>query len=182
MTTSVEVTSDHHFFSDGKWVPIEELNVNDALSLKDNSIAVIEKKIIFPTFEQVYNLEIEDNENYYVTEDGILVHNGYKSRLPRKDGEWVEGSPGNGLWKSDNPDVNKITGGGPIPFKDGRPDFSKWSEGSINVKNLDGTKADFSKIYEQLAEDLNLPNKTAAQTWLSENKLTPHHLDSETFY
>jgi yokI1 len=45
---------------------------------------------------------------------------------------------------------------------------------------MDGTKSDFSKIYEQLSEDLNLPNKTAAQAWLSENKLTPHHLDSET--
>ena len=58
-------------------MPIEELNVNDTLQLKDNSIVVIENKIIFPTFVEVYNLEIEDNENYYVTEEGVLVHNGY---------------------------------------------------------------------------------------------------------
>ena len=178
--TILEVTPEHRFFSNGKWTPIEELNVNDTLQLKDNSIVVIDNKIIFPTFVEVYNLEIEDNENYYVTEEGVLVHNGYKSRLPRKDGEWTEGVPGDGLWKSNNPDVNKITGGEAIPFKDGRPDFSKWSEGSVKVKGMDGTKSDFSKIYEQLSEDLNLPNKTAAQAWLSENKLTPHHLDSET--
>ena len=178
--TTIEVTPEHRFFSNGEWTPIEELNVNDTLQLKDNSIVVIENKIIFPTFVEVYNLEIEDNENYYVTEEGVLVHNGYKSRLPRKDGEWTEGVPGDGLWKSNNPDVNKITGGEAIPFKDGRPDFSKWSEGSVKVKGMDGTKSDFSKIYEQLSEDLNLPNKTAAQAWLSENKLTPHHLDSET--
>lgn len=178
--TTLEVTPEHRFFSNGEWTPIEELNVNDTLQLKDNSIVVIENKIIFPTFVEVYNLEIEDNENYYVTEEGVLVHNGYKSRLPRKDGEWTEGVPGDGLWKSNNPDVNKITGGEAIPFKDGRPDFSKWSEGSVKVKGMDGTKSDFSKIYEQLSEDLNLPNKTAAQAWLSENKLTPHHLDSET--
>ena len=178
--TTLEVTPEHRFFSNGEWIPIEELNVNDTLQLKDNSIVVIENKIIFPTFVEVYNLEIEDNENYYVTEEGVLVHNGYKSRLPRKDGEWTEGVPGDGLWKSNNPDVNKITGGEAIPFKDGRPDFSKWSEGSVKVKGMDGTKSDFSKIYEQLSEDLNLPNKTAAQAWLSENKLTPHHLDSET--
>ena len=54
---------------------IEELDVNDTLQLKDNSIVVIENKIIFPTFVEVYNLEIEDNENYYVTEEGVLVHN-----------------------------------------------------------------------------------------------------------
>ena len=55
---------------------IEELNVNDTLQLKDNSIVVIDNKIIFPTFVEVYNLEIEDNENYYVTIDGVLAHNG----------------------------------------------------------------------------------------------------------
>ena len=74
--TTLEVTPEHRFFSNGVWTPIEELNVNDTLQLKDNSIVVIENKIIFPTFVEVYNLEIEDNENYYVTEEGVLVHNG----------------------------------------------------------------------------------------------------------
>ena len=74
--TTLEVTPEHRFFSNGEWTPIEELNVNDNLQLKDNSIVVIENKIIFPTFVEVYNLEIEDNENYYVTEEGVLVHNG----------------------------------------------------------------------------------------------------------
>ena len=74
--TTLEVTPEHRFFSNGEWVPIEELDVNDTLQLKDNSIVVIDNKIIFPTFVEVYNLEIEDNENYYVTEEGVLVHNG----------------------------------------------------------------------------------------------------------
>ena len=74
--TTLEVTPEHRFFCNGEWTPIEELNVNDTLQLKDNSIVVIENKIIFPTFAEVYNLEIEDNENYYVTEEGVLVHNG----------------------------------------------------------------------------------------------------------
>ena len=81
--TTLEVTPEHRFFSNGEWTPIEELNVNDTLQLKDNSIVVIDNKIIFPTFVEVYNLEIEDNENYYVTEEGVLVHNGYgeKSKI-----------------------------------------------------------------------------------------------------
>ena len=78
--TTLEVTPEHRFFSNGEWTPIEKLNVNDTLQLKDNSIVVIENKIIFPTFVEVYNLEIEDNENYYVTEEGVLVHNGYGER------------------------------------------------------------------------------------------------------
>ena len=83
--TTLEVTPEHRFFSNGEWTPIEELNVNDILQLKDNSIVVIENKIIFPTFVEVYNLEIEDNENYYVTEEGVLVHNGCEGGKP-KDG------------------------------------------------------------------------------------------------
>ena len=77
--STIEVTPEHRFFSNGEWTPIEELNVNDTLQLKDNSIVVIENKIIFPTFVEVYNLEIEDYENYYVTEEGVLVHNGYRA-------------------------------------------------------------------------------------------------------
>ncbi len=45
--TILEVTPEHRFFSNGEWTPIEELNVNDTLQLKDNSIVVIENKIIF---------------------------------------------------------------------------------------------------------------------------------------
>ena len=92
--TTLEVTPEHRFFSNGEWTPIEELNVNDTLQLKDNSIVVIENKIIFPTFVEVYNLEIEDNENYYVTEEGVLVHNGYKGAEPgtpeHKQMRWEE--------------------------------------------------------------------------------------------
>ena len=92
--TTLEVTPEHRFFSNGEWTPIEELNVNDTLQLKDNSIVVIENKIIFPTFVEVYNLEIEDNENYYVTEEGVLVHNGCKGAEPgtpeHKQMRWEE--------------------------------------------------------------------------------------------
>ena len=83
--TTIEVTPEHRFFSNGEWTPIEELNVNDTLQLKDNSIVVIENKIIFPTFVEVYNLEIEDNENYYVTEEGVLVHNGCNNKATVKE-------------------------------------------------------------------------------------------------
>ena len=90
--TTIEVTPEHRFFCNGEWTPIEELNVNDTLQLKDNSIVVIENKIIFPTFVEVYNLEIEDNENYYVTEEGVLVHNGCKPRKPSDSNKNIDHS------------------------------------------------------------------------------------------
>ena len=89
---TLEVTPEHRFFCNGVWTPIEELNVNDTLQLKDNSIVVIENKIIFPTFVEVYNLEIEDNENYYVTDEGVLVHNGCKPRKPSDSNKNIDHS------------------------------------------------------------------------------------------
>ena len=103
--TTIEVTPEHRFFSNGEWTPIEELNVNDTLQLKDNSIVVIENKIIFPTFAEVYNLEIEDNENYYVTEEGVLVHNGYKNKASVKVVDEVTHDVEVTISKSDYPET-----------------------------------------------------------------------------
>lgn len=103
--TILEVTPEHRFFSNGEWTPIEELNVNDTLQLKDNSIVVIENKIIFPTFVEVYNLEIEDNENYYVTEEGVLVHNGYKNKASVKVVDEVTHDVEVTISKSDYPET-----------------------------------------------------------------------------
>ena len=103
--TTLEVTPEHRFFSNSEWTPIEELNVNDTLQLKDNSIVVIDNKIIFPTFVEVYNLEIEDNENYYVTEEGVLVHNGYKKKASVKVVDEVTHDVEVTISKSDYPET-----------------------------------------------------------------------------
>ena len=103
--TTIEVTPEHRFFSNGEWTPIEELNVNDTLQLKDNSIVVIENKIISSTFVEVYNLEIEDNENYYVTEEGVLVHNGYKKKASVKVVDEVTHDVEVTISKSDYPET-----------------------------------------------------------------------------
>ena len=109
-------------------MPIEELNANDTLQLKDNSIVVIGNKIIFPTFVEPYNLEIEDNENYYVTEEGVLVYNGYKNKTknspePKK---WKE--KGGSIKISDDGKVWEYTDWEEhtVKYKDGYPDFTPY--------------------------------------------------------
>ena len=104
-----------------------------------------------------------------------------KTRLPRKDGKW-DGKPGEGNWHSDLDDVNKVTGGKPIPFKNGRPDFSEWSKGSVKFKQgqLDGTKEDFNLVYDYVADKKGLASRNAAKNYLREKGLTPHHLDNNT--
>ena len=76
-----------------------------------------------------------------------------RTRLPRNNGHW-DGSPGNGIWYSDISAVNAITGGKGIVFKDGRPDFSPWSKGMIRFDDgvLNGTRQDFTKVYEYLRD------------------------------
>ena len=126
--TTLEVTPEHRFFSNGEWTPIEELNVNDTLQLKDNSIVVIENKIIFPTFVEVYNLEIEDNENYYVTEEGVLVHNGCKKSINQLQKEVNSGKAPKGIERFDK---------GKILNEQDHVHFSKDSGGG--ALNMDGT-------------------------------------------
>jgi hypothetical protein len=106
---------------------------------------------------------------------------GRAARLPRSGGRW-EGTPGNGLWHSSHPDVNRITGGRPIRFVDGRPDFSPWSKGSIKFREgmLNGTRDDFAHVYDFVARHRGLRSRSAARDYLSRAGLTPHHVDGRT--
>ena len=82
----LEVTPEHRFFCGGEWIPVEDLEIGSVLQTKNNEYLVIENKTIIPKFVEVFNIEVQDNENYYVTEDGVLVHNGYgRKELPVLD-------------------------------------------------------------------------------------------------
>ncbi|MEM6295413.1 MAG: RHS repeat-associated core domain-containing protein [Myxococcota bacterium] len=99
------------------------------------------------------------------------------NRLPRSNGRW-QGLPGDGKWYSTNPEVLKVTKGEPIVFKNGRPDFSPWAVDTLPFEPgvLTGKKSDFGKVYAKMAaERKDLKNAKAAQEWLKQNNLTPHH-------
>ncbi|MCY8015474.1 T7SS effector LXG polymorphic toxin [Bacillus haynesii] len=104
-----------------------------------------------------------------------------RSVLPRTNGRW-EGTPGNGKWYSDNPEVNAVTKGEPVVFKDGRPDFTPWTVANIKFKHgeLDGTKKDFRLVYKKIKEIKGFKSQAQAKRWLSKQGLTPHHLDKKT--
>lgn len=82
----LEVTPEHRFFCGGEWVPVEELEIGSTLKTQKNDYLTIENKTIIFKFVEVYNLEVQDNENYFVTEEGILVHNGYTERMGKSKG------------------------------------------------------------------------------------------------
>ncbi|MCI3938387.1 DUF4280 domain-containing protein [Chryseobacterium aahli] len=178
----IRVTPEHRFFCNDEWIEAGNLKAGDLLHLKGGDYTTVISIETLPHYEKVYNFDIEGNENYYVTEDGILVHNGYqRGRLPKTNGEWVEGTPGNGLWKSDKPEVNAITNNEPIPFTNGRPDFSKWKVGDdLKVDGMTGADSDFPKIYEKMKQEYGFKTQKEAKEWLSQQGLTPHHLDDKT--
>lgn len=75
----VEATSIHRFYIKTKygnsWVEAKALQVGDEI-LDSNGIYHIITKITSKSIvNDVYNIEVEDNHNYYVTENAILVHN-----------------------------------------------------------------------------------------------------------
>ncbi|OIR59237.1 hypothetical protein BLL41_21585 [Bacillus sp. FMQ74] len=104
-----------------------------------------------------------------------------RSVLPRTRGKWI-GKPGDGQWYSDIPEVNAATKGEPITFKDGRPDFTPWTVANIKFKpgELNGTKKDFRLVYKKIKEIKGFKSQAQAKKWLSQQGLTPHHLDSTT--
>jgi hypothetical protein len=95
-------------------------------------------------------------------------------RLPR-NGTW-SGTPGNSDFIPNNPAELGLAEGARIPFRDGYPDFSAWSWSNLEVPGLNGYyDNDLPLIYKEVARVKGLPNPTAAQNWLAEQGLTPHH-------
>ncbi|WP_407503286.1 HNH endonuclease [Elizabethkingia miricola] len=73
----LQVTPEHRFFCNDEWIEARDLSAGDLLHLKGGHYTTVISVEVLPHYEKVYNFDILDNENYYVTEDGILVHNGY---------------------------------------------------------------------------------------------------------
>lgn len=98
----IRVTPEHRFFCNDEWIEAGNLKAGDLLHLKGGDYTTIISTETLPHYEKVYNFDIDDNENYYVTEDGILVHNGYASaeelqKIKDRGFNGVEATPNGGL-------------------------------------------------------------------------------------
>ena len=103
-------------------------------------------------------------------------------QLPVSNGKWI-GEGGNSGWRSDNPAVNKITKGEPVPFKDGYVDFSKWSKGDVTLGKVTGeNKIDFPAADKEYAEKMDIlkkngaPNAAEVFRMRRKDNLTWHHV------
>ena len=76
--TEINTTENHPFYTEGKgWCVASELEEGDVLRTQDGkteTVASVEMETLDEPVK-VYNLEIEDSHTYYVSVDGVLVHN-----------------------------------------------------------------------------------------------------------
>ncbi len=64
--------------------------------------------------------------------------NGFPNqRIPSSKGSW-NGKVGESGWLSNKPEVIAVTGGKPVPFKNGFPIFDKWKVGEVKLPNMKG--------------------------------------------
>jgi hypothetical protein len=71
----VRCTENHKFYVDGEWVKAKDLNVELALL----NLRLLRKTNLGKCDQPVYDLTVEDNSNYKITEKDIIVHNSGKS-------------------------------------------------------------------------------------------------------
>ena len=74
----ISATGYHRFYiKNGKkysYVPANELKIGDVVRYSDGSYHIIDNIIHSPIKKTVYNLEVDNNHNFYVG-NGVLVHN-----------------------------------------------------------------------------------------------------------
>lgn len=119
---------------------------------------------------------------------GVHIEEFPSQRLPLR-GEW-SGTPGNSNFTPSDPDVLRITNYQPIPYRDGRPNFSRWSveRGVILARGEFGAA---SRAEHNAAADAilagrrgwrlpnNQPDVARATAFRSANDLTWHHVPGE---
>jgi hypothetical protein len=105
-------------------------------------------------------------------------------RLPRPTdtpsvevgGTW-SGVRGDSEWSSDIPAVMAVTGGEPVRFRNGYPDFSPWARERAYLRVTGHDDTDFAVADRLMARLRGFPNQTAYAEWRSANRLTWHHVE-----
>jgi hypothetical protein len=70
-----EVTPDHQFMTDAGWMEAGALQAGQVLENITGQPVTVRHTGLIPRNAVVYNFSMYDNENYFVTTEGILVHN-----------------------------------------------------------------------------------------------------------
>jgi RHS repeat-associated protein len=147
---SIETTAEHPFYVKGKgWNPASSLKIGQALQLHNGTIIVIKEIETRIRLEKVYNLTIANTHNYFVGENGILVHNCTPPKMSLTEakqlmGKWDKGNHER-LSESLRYHANKWGGGDIVKYLRKAANFNKkgaskkfLDDGAIRYKRKDG--------------------------------------------
>ncbi|MEI7012598.1 TIGR04388 family protein, partial [Leptospira licerasiae] len=148
----IETTWNHPFYvTAGMWVKAKDLIVGDeflTIDGKEIKVVSIQESI---RDEKVYNLEVEDAHTYYVSENGVLVHNYLDNAKPFLDN-----------------------------FKNALTVINQESLKAVSTINEDIKKAnDLKKQYAELIENVNITTSEKA-TYIKEIKKLDATIKSRT--
>lgn len=74
--TVIETTWSHRFFiRNTGWIMAKDLWQGDVSVTSDGRVLKIDRVVVDTIYETVYNLEVESEHNFFVSNDGVLVHN-----------------------------------------------------------------------------------------------------------
>ncbi len=77
----IEATDEHPFYlQNHSWNTANRLKIGDILHLQNDMTAVIKEIDTAMRFEKVYNLAIANTHNYFITKEGVLVHNAKRKK------------------------------------------------------------------------------------------------------
>jgi RHS repeat-associated protein len=86
----ISATGDHPFFIAGRWLNVDNLHVGDSVSTyRGTKVAITEINIVYKK-TIVYNFEVADFHNYYVSRKNILVHNCGGTLNTKEGGKFTE--------------------------------------------------------------------------------------------
>ena len=71
----VYTTNEHPFFVKGTWVEASKLKVGDSLFVNAKTRILLRSITVIDTTVAVYNITVEDDHNYFVGRNRVLVHN-----------------------------------------------------------------------------------------------------------
>ena len=111
--------------------------------------------------------------------------NKYGTKTPDSGGQWKNGEKGNGEWHPDpnTPRGKKVleeTGGKPVKFKDGYPDFSPYAKDKVEIPMTGNREKDFALARDEMRRktgDSNWPGRPGETT---PKGYTWHHNENGT--
>jgi Pretoxin HINT domain len=83
---TILATPTHKFFTPLGWIQAKYLTTKISIQSSSGSYEKINSIFAFDSIATVYNFEVEDNHNYFITQRKLLVHNGGCEKLWGKFG------------------------------------------------------------------------------------------------